>query len=175
MTASITFAVLQLEQLLPAVRVHFAAPGTVVPEFSTSSDRPKTAGVYVWCTGEDRAVLYIGSAAQLSRRLEDEARWVDEHQPDSGWAPSVIHFLQQRRATPFWLPTTDLADARLLERRLIEWHRTTVGCAPLLTGWAPKPGSDQHEAVDWARHIWNTDAVLHRSWDPASHTPSVPA
>lgn len=163
--ASLTFIVLQLEQLQPAVDAHFHALEQPVPVFSSALERPGSAGVYVWCSGDELAVAYIGSAANLHRRLRDEHRWIAAHEPETGWAPSVVHTLKRLEAIPHWVETGSHEQARLLERRLIEWHRVTVGCAPLLVGWDPKVDSDQGRAQSWARDVWKTDADRYRSWD----------
>lgn len=167
MTASLTLAVLQLPQLQPALHAHFGALGLALPVFSMEQDLPARPGVYVWCSGDEQAVAYIGSAASLKRRLSDELRWIAAHDPETGWAPSVVHTLKQLEATPHWVEVDSHEQARLLERRLIEWHRVTVGCAPLLVGWNPKADSDQGQALSWARRVWKTDPDRYRSWGDA--------
>jgi hypothetical protein len=56
-----------------------------------------------------------------------------------------------------WIPTADADDAKTLERRLIEWHRTCVGIAPVIVGWEAKAGSPRGLAETWARVLWNQE------------------
>lgn len=50
-----------------------------------------------------------------------------------------------------WVVTEDYAEAELLERRLIEWHRACTGIAPLAVGWNAKKGSPREAGEQWAR------------------------
>lgn len=70
--------------------------------------------------------------------------------------------LKVHAATVSWIVTADKAGALLLERRLIEWHRTCVGMAPLVVGWEAKaerrddgkPHGRFAAAERWARALW---------------------
>jgi hypothetical protein len=147
MTASISVEVLTVDELRPVIADHFGS----VRNF-TSGPPPADPGVYVWSA--DRGVLYIGKAAALTQRIGYEASLISAHDPVSAWQVSVIHMLKVHSATVEWMTTTDLADAELLERRLIEWHRTCVGMAPLVVGWEAKPNSPRKAAELWAQELW---------------------
>jgi hypothetical protein len=69
----------------------------------------------------------------------DEKWWIAGHEPDSQWEVTVIHMLKIYNAMVQWVATPDHADALLLERRLIEWHRACTGMAPPAVGWEAKP------------------------------------
>jgi hypothetical protein len=62
--------------------------------------------------------------------------------------------LKQHHGTVRWLSTVDHTDAKMLERRLIEWHRTCVGIAPLVTGWEAKAETPRGLAEEWSRNLW---------------------
>lgn len=57
-------------------------------------------------------------------------------------------------ASASWVITDTHAEAQQLERRLIEWHRTCVGTAPILVGWNAKEGSPRAAAERWAQQLW---------------------
>ncbi|WP_238005913.1 hypothetical protein KZZ52_41905 [Dactylosporangium sp. AC04546] len=160
MTTHVTIEVLTVEELAPALAKHFCAQ----PPAWQSGPAPAVPGTYVWtaqASGEaPEAVLYIGSAASLHRRLSNYAGWIDGYDPEEGWEVSVIHLLKQSGAVVRWLPTTDHAEALILESRLIEWHRTEVGIAPIVTGWNAKKRSRREESQTWARDLWNERASV---------------
>lgn len=162
--ATLSLPVLSLQELVPALGAHRIELGLPPRIFSDSLDHPKGAGVYVWCAQPDDAVAYIGSAANLARRVGNERSWVDVHEPESGWAPTVVHMLKHLEAKPHWVEVDSHEEALLLERRLIEWHRAVVGTAPLLVGWAPAKNSPQAKANSWAHDVWNTNPELYRIW-----------
>jgi hypothetical protein len=154
MTTHVTIEVLAVEELAPALTKHFCAQ----PPAWQSGPAPATPGTYVWTTrasGEAAgAVLYIRSAASLQRMLADYAGWIDGYDPEERWEVSAIHMLKQSRALVRWLPTADHAEALILESRLIEWHRTEVGIALIVTGWNAKKRSRREESQTWARDLW---------------------
>lgn len=149
-TATLSFQVLTLGDLSPVLAAHAA-----IRSWSTSDPLPAGPGVYVWTAREDQAVLYVGSAASLARRIANERRWVRGYEPETKWAVTVVHLLKQFDASAHWLATDTHADALLLERCLIEWHRACVGTAPLAVGWDAKPDSATAASRDWARGLWN--------------------
>jgi hypothetical protein len=134
MVADITVQVLTLDELEPAVTYHFGSAR--VFEFGTLPSRP---GVYVWFS--DSRVVYIGSAKSLSQRAGWEQGEVKSYEPATEWHYSVIHALKIQNAQVGWITTSDHSDAELLERRLIEWHRTCTGIAPIAVGWDAKKDS----------------------------------
>lgn len=150
--------VLSVDDLSPALSEHSVEVGahrifgigTGVDEIAAV---PRKPGVYVWDT--DGAVLYIGSAASLYKRLTDYAKWLAGYKPNERWEVSVIHMLKIHRSTVRWVQTTHHAEAMRLERRLIEWHRASVGIAPLVVGWEAKAGSPRADAERWAQGLWN--------------------
>lgn len=154
MPTPFTVDVLTVEELAPAVAAHCGA----LHSFASTA-APHEPGVYVWSA--DRAVLYIGSAALLDRRLGEYARWIANHDPQSEWTVSVVHMLTVHHAGVQWLDTRSYGDALQLERRLIEWHRACVGCAPIVVGWDTKPISPRHTAETWARDIWTRTRAPH--------------
>lgn len=102
-------------------------------------------------------MLYIGKASSLAVRLGYEQAEVTAHNPATDWHYTVIHMLKLHAATVGWIVTADEADATLLERRLIEWHRACVGMAPLVVGWEAKDDGKPHgrfAAEQWARTLW---------------------
>ncbi len=117
-------------------------------------DVPAEPGVYVWYTDADRKVLYIGSGADLSERIGRERRLLS-FDPEHDWAESVLYLLRMRAAEVAWVTVETHDEAKLLERRLIEWHRASVGVAPLAYGWEEKSGSLRDAGQTWARHLWN--------------------
>lgn len=139
--------VLTVAELAPVFSEHFGEPRTL-----TTGTPPASPGVYVW--SQDGAVLYVGSAAALARRLGNYQRWIDGYNPDSDWEVSVVHMLKVHNAVPQWISTSTHENALELERRLIEWHRACVGIAPIVTGWEAKAGSRREEAERWARQLW---------------------
>jgi hypothetical protein len=148
MTATISVQVLTVDELLPAVTEHFGSEHTFMAD-----SLPQLPGIYVWST--DDRVLYIGSAASLAGRVGDEKGWIAGHKPDEQWEVTVVHMLKIYNATVRWIPTTDHADAVLLERRLIEWHRACTGLAPLVVGWEAKKGSPRKTGEQWAQELWS--------------------
>ena len=148
MTATINVQVLTVDELLPAVAEHFGSDSAF-----TSDPLPELPGVYVWSA--DSRVLYLGSAASLAKRVGDEKSWIAGHEPDEQWAVTVVHTLKIYNATVQWVATADHTDAVLLERRLIEWHRTCTGMAPLVVGWEAKKGSPRKAGEQWAQELWN--------------------
>jgi GIY-YIG catalytic domain len=147
MPKSVAVDVLSLQELAPALIEHFGEPRAF--ELGVPPGEP---GIYVW-SSED-AVLYVGSAASLARRLTDYRRWIDGYDPETDWEVSVVHMLKTHHARSQWLTTSNHDEALKLERRLIEWHRARVGIAPIVTGWEAKAGSGREEAERWARAIW---------------------
>lgn len=147
MTATISVQVLTVDELLPAVAEHFGSESDFI-----ASPLPELPGVYVWST--DGRVLYVGSAASLAKRVGDEKWWIAGHEPDEQWEVTVIHMLKIYNATVQWVTTPDHADALLLERRLIEWHRACTGTAPLIVGWEAKKESPRRAGEQWARELW---------------------
>ena len=148
MPKSVTVDVLSLQELTPALEDHFG-----IPRNFERGEPPAGPGIYIWASDDD-AVLYVGSAASLARRLADYRRWIEGYDPDSGWEVSVVHMLKLHRARSQWLTTEDHREALTLERRLLEWHRACVGIAPIVTGWEAKAGSGREEAEHWARRLW---------------------
>lgn len=149
-TATINVQVLTIDELLPALAKHFGSESAFAAE-----PLPKLPGVYVWSA--DGRVLYIGSASSLARRVGDERWWIAGHEPEEQWAVTVVHMLKIYNATVQWVATTDHADAVLLERRLIEWHRTCTGMAPLVVGWEAKKGSPREVGEQWAQELWKRE------------------
>jgi hypothetical protein len=147
MPKTLAVDVLSLEELAPALNEHFGSP-----RIFEVGEPPIRPGVYIWSRND--AVLYIGSAASLTRRLTDYQRWINGYDPDLAWEVSVVHMLKIHHARPQWLTTSDHDEALLLERRLIEWHRVRVGIAPIVTGWEAKVGSKREDAERWARVLW---------------------
>jgi len=159
MTTTITFPAMTRGELAPAVQAHFGRP-----EDFRQGQLPVEPGSYVWTCGEDDAVVYIGSAASLKKRLGDYGRWMAGYDPDSEWTVTVVHMLKTLDARVQWLPTGTHAEALELERRLIEWHRACIGAAPPIVGWDAKPGSRRAEAEKWSRELYN--ATHPRAADP---------
>jgi len=149
MAADITVQVLTLDELEPAITRHFGSGRSFA--FGTL---PSDPGVYVWTS--DGRVVYIGSAKSLSRRVGDEQDMVQAYDPATEWHYSVIYVLKVHGAQVGWVTTTDHADAELLERRLIEWHRACVGIAPVAVGWDAKKDSPRLKAEKWARELWDS-------------------
>ncbi|MCX4783908.1 MULTISPECIES: GIY-YIG nuclease family protein [unclassified Streptomyces] len=156
MPIDLTIAVLTVPELTPALNAHFAAPPQAcTPEFSRCPVPPGAPGVYVWADPRG-AVIYIGSAASLRRRLGSERAWVTQYEPAETWAVSVIHMLKSHTSEVWWVEAVDLADARALERRLIEWHRVQTGSAPPAVGWEAKKASLRERAQLWAQELWRS-------------------
>jgi hypothetical protein len=147
MPSQVAIDVCTVMELAPALSEHFGTSRAL-----TKGAPPIGPGVYVW--SREDAVLYVGSAASLLRRLADYQRWIDGYDPDSSWQVSVVHMLRTQDATVQWVITGSHGDALTLERRLIEWHRACVGVAPIVTGWEAKTGSPRAYAERWARVLW---------------------
>ncbi|MBD0736058.1 hypothetical protein [Streptomyces sp. CBMA29] len=147
MTAAISVQVLTVDELLTAMAEHFGSEHTFLTDHL-----PNLPGVYVWST--DDRVVYIGSAASLAKRVSDEKGWIAGHEPDEQWAVTVVHMLKIYNATVQWVATADHAEALLLERRLIEWHRTCTGMGPLVVGWEAKKESPRKAGEMWAQELW---------------------
>lgn len=154
MPADLTFPVLTVDELEGAVAVHERDEGREPGCFMSGVDVPAGPGVYVWYTDTDRKVLYIGSGADLSKRIGEERRLLS-FDPDCDWAESVLYVLKRRDAEVAWVTVETHDEAKLLERRLIEWHRASVGIAPLAYGWEEKSGSLREAGQVWARDHWN--------------------
>ena len=150
MPTPISVQVLTIDELQPAVVEHFGSARAFQADLL-----PRLPGAYVWSA--DGRVLYIGSAASLAKRVGDEKYWIAGHEPDEAWEVSVVHTLRIHDATVQWVVTEDYADAQLLERRLIEWHRACTGIAPLAVGWNAKKGSPREAGQQWARALWNRE------------------
>jgi hypothetical protein len=163
MPTTLEIPALTLDELEPALMEHFAeqlgmpveelAMANFPPSWSTTDEpAPVSDGVYVWDV--DNKVLYIGSGCPLSSRLGDYDRWLEGARPDPQWEVSVVNILRTMNASRRWVITDSDRDARLLERRLIEWHRACTGIAPFLTGWAPNRNSQRWHGQRWARALW---------------------
>lgn len=157
MPTMIAFPVLTLAELGPAVQKKLGHP----EQFHNDGPPPAEPGCYVWTTnpdgGEDpadHAVVYIGSAASLARRLSNYDGWIQGHEPDLYWSVTVIHMLHDLDATVRWITVNSHDTAKQLERLLIEWHRTRVGAAPPIVGWDAKKGSPRAAAQDEARALF---------------------
>jgi len=153
MPADLTVSVLTVEELEVAVAAHAEEHGGG-RGFTSDGDVPAEPGVYVWSTGPERKVLYIGSAADLSERIGNEREWL-LFDPDHDWAESVLYVLRRKDAKVAWVTVETHDKAKLFERRLIEWHRASVGIAPLAYGWEEKSGSLREAGQTWARDLWN--------------------
>lgn len=140
MTTRLAFDVLTVDELTPALEEAPAAGPLVAGKLP--DELPDAPGVYVWVVPTTDAVAYIGSAAPLAKRVGDELNWIRDYDPADQWGVSVIHLLKHLRAKPRWAVTDSHEKAVDVERKLIEWHRARVGCAPLLVGWDanPRPG-----------------------------------
>jgi len=147
MPIAVSVDVLTVDELGPAVSAHFGSQ-----RLFTSGPPPDSSGAYVWSS--DPAVLYIGSAASLARRLGDYRKWIAGYDPESDWEVSVVHMLKVHQADVQWVTTSSHDQAKELERRLIEWHRACVGIAPLVVGWEAKADSPREAAERWARKLW---------------------
>jgi excinuclease UvrABC nuclease subunit len=111
--AEITVRVLTLDELAPAITEHFGAPRPLSPTLPA----PSSPGVYVWDV--DGKVIYIGLAeSSLRSRIDLHQSMIRERRTDQ----SVPNMLRRYQATPNWVVTASVDDAKLLERRLIEWH-----------------------------------------------------
>lgn len=148
MPAAISIDVLTVEELTSALTDHFGSERNF-----TAGTPPRSPGVYVWSTKQ--AVLYVGSAASLARRLGNYESWIAGYDPESAWEVTVIHMLKVHHASVQWITTSSHDEALELERQLIEWHRACVGMAPLVTGWEAKRGSKREAAERWARNLWD--------------------
>lgn len=153
MSADLVVEVLTVEELEDAVAVHDSEQGRE-PGCFRSDEPPAEPGVYVWSTESNRKVLYIGSAANLNKRIGQESQWLS-FDPNHDWAESVLYVLKRRDAEVAWVATDTHEEAKQLERRLIEWHRAAVGIAPLAYGWEEKSGSFREAGQVWARDLWN--------------------
>lgn len=163
MPSSISFPVLTLDELQPALKKHaggadlqFSHATALGKATATSGATPVPAnpGCYVWTCGDDAAVAYIGSAASLAKRLGGYRDWLHDYDPDAAWDVTVVHMLHRLQATVQWVVVGSWQNAVLLERRLIEWHRACTGVAPPVVGWEAKPTSPRGEAEDWARGLY---------------------
>lgn len=75
--------------------------------------------------------------------------------PEHDWSESVLYVLNTRKAKVEWLTVASHAEATLLEGRLIEWHRASVGVGPMAYGWEAKQGSPRSAGQHWAQSLWN--------------------
>jgi hypothetical protein len=158
--------VLTVAELAPALQRHL---GTAVAW--RDGPAPAAPGVYVWSARG--AVLYIGSAASLARRLADYDGWIAGYDPQERWEVSVIHMLKTHGADVSWIPTLDYDDALILESRLIEWHRAAVGIAPVVVGWEAKKKSRRAASQTWAQSLWNDQPASSDAAQQPSHRPDV--
>lgn len=148
MPTTLEVPVLTVEELEPALTEHFSIKVAL-----TQGSPPAAPGAYVWET--DRKILYIGSGCPLRKRLGDYERWLTGAKPDERWEVSVVYMLKVFNASRWWVTTDSDEDAKLLERRLIEWHRACTGVAPVVTGWEAKVDGPRWHAQEWARSLWN--------------------
>jgi hypothetical protein len=155
MPAVVPVEVLTVEELGSAIRKHFRPE---LRSLASGGMFPDAPGVYVWSSAN--RVLYIGMARSLAVRLGEEQEWLDAFDPALEWHYSVIHLLKVHAATVGWIVTKDEADAAILERRLIEWHRACVGIAPLAVGWESRENDKPHSRFSgelWARELWHEE------------------
>lgn len=159
-------AVRRCAETEPSGELEGLAGEALLPEgVLQDGDPPREPGIYVW-SDPHGAVLYIGRAVDLSRRLGDELDWVRGYDPvGDRWEVSVVHLLAVHQARPRWARASSGPAAEEAERRLIEWHRALVGIAPVAVGWDVKVGSHQGRAQSWARTLWD-EAVAGSSTDP---------
>lgn len=93
-------------------------------------------------------MLYVGSAKSLKARVGDELGWIAGHETTERWSVTVVHMLKVFDAAVSWVATDTHEDAVLLERRLIEWHRTYV------RAWARHPSWSDGMPRSGARERW---------------------
>lgn len=175
MTVKIKVEVPTLDELAPAVRRCAEAPGEGKhppllrdAELQAGSPPPEP-GIYVW-SDPHGAVLYIGCGAGKTTNLVTRLqKWNDllaDYDPlGDWWGLSVVHFVKEHQGRPRWARATDKDAAEEAERRLIEWHRTRVGIAPLAVGWEAKKGSPRERGEIWAQALWD-ETVAGRTADP---------
>lgn len=113
MPAELRVPVLTVDELEDAVAVHDSEQGRK-PGCFRSDKPPAEPGVYVWSTGANHKVLYIGSAANLNKRIGEEREWLS-FDPNHNWADHRVEQLHGQRL--------DRSSDQLARRRTSEVQR----------------------------------------------------
>lgn len=134
---------------------------------------PSAAGVYAWVSsleGDRDAVLYLGRASNLRKRVGDELRWVEQAnvcsavERQTSWAGHPRMALRYRARLHYAITgeVGDQRDAKNAERELLHFCRFVTGTVPPVNGSGWWNRSAEHDAAReraWAA-VQEADLVL---------------